>query len=324
MSRPKNTPMQEALKIEISSTLNRLIELRGISQTDLSEKTGIPKTTINGYIKGTSLPTPGNVEKLAKMFNVSKADIDPRFRTDILNHSINTVEILPNNGCTFKDKLKQLRESRGLSMDELVNELYKKYSLSVNKSTISRWENGVEPKGKDVLYLAHFFNVSPNELMDLNLVNNKESNSSNLINYSDQPSSEYTYFPVHASAGLPIRIESVTDAETITIPDAVLGRHAGDDELFFMRVNGDSMNKVIPHQSLIGVKPIQINELKDEDIIVYSDGYNYSVKRFYRDGDRLIFRPESHDASFTDYTVSEPYEDLRLHGKVVIYIVNLD
>jgi len=169
---------------------------------------------------------------------------------------------------------------------------------------------------------AVFFDKdAPLYIRDIN-DSRKINSSNNLI--SVQSTSEYTYFPVHASAGPPIRIDSLTDAETITIPDAVLGRHAGDEELFFMRVNGDSMNKVIPHQSLIGVKPIQINELKDEDIIVYSDGYNYSVKRFYRDGDRLIFRPESHDASFTDYTVSEPYDDLRLHGKVVIYIVNLD
>ncbi|WP_083225203.1 LexA family transcriptional regulator [Lysinibacillus sp. AR18-8] len=210
----------------------------------------------------------------------------------------------------FSKNLESLLSKTGKTVSDLSND------IGISYSTVSDWKNGKKmPRGGSLQTLADYFNVNLSSLL--------EEKKTNLIELS-QPSSEYTYFPVHASAGVPIRIDSLTDAETITIPDAVLGRHAGDDELFFMRVNGDSMNKVIPHQSLIGVKPIQINELKDEDIIVYSDGYNYSVKRFYRDGNRLIFRPESYDASFTDYTVSEPYEDLRLHGKVVIYIVNLD
>jgi len=210
----------------------------------------------------------------------------------------------------FSKNLESLLSKTGKTVSDLSND------IGISYSTVSDWKNGKKmPRGGSLQTLADYFNVNLSSLL--------EEKKTNLIELS-QPSSEYTYFPVHASAGVPIRIDSLTDAETITIPDAVLGKHAGDDELFFMRVNGDSMNKVIPHQSLIGVKPIQINELKDEDIIVYSDGYNYSVKRFYRDEDRLIFRPESYDASFTDYTVREPYEDLRLHGKVVIYIVNLD
>lgn len=91
-----------------------------------------------------------------------------------------------------------------------------------------------------------------------------------------------------------------------------------------MRVNGDSMNKIIPHKSLIGVKPIKIKGLRNEDIVVYSDGFDYSVKRFYQDGNRLIFRPESSDNLFTDKITTVENEDLRIHGKVVTYIVNLD
>lgn len=79
MTRPKNTPIQEHAKKIIKSNLERLMQSRGMSQVELSEKTGIPKTTINGYVKGTSLPTPGNTEKLASVFNISKDELDPRF-----------------------------------------------------------------------------------------------------------------------------------------------------------------------------------------------------------------------------------------------------
>lgn len=222
----------------------------------------------------------------------------------------------------FAENLKFLREKVGMEQIDLAKKLGKKSS-----SSISEWESGkYTPKSGTLADIAEIFNVSLSELMQIDLKHEVKNNNPSLTNLIEltQPSSEYTYYPVHASAGLPIQIDCVTDAETITLPDAILGKYAGDDEIFFMRVNGDSMNKVIPHKSLIGLKPIQVKDLKNGDIIVYSDGYNYSVKRFYRDGERLIFRPESYDTSFTDYTVSEAYDDLRLHGKVVTYIVNLD
>ncbi|MED3800219.1 XRE family transcriptional regulator [Lysinibacillus capsici] len=210
----------------------------------------------------------------------------------------------------FSKNLETLLSKTDKTVSDLSND------LGISYSTVSDWKNGKKmPRGGSLQALADYFNVNLSSLL--------EEKSTNLIELP-QPTSEYTYFPVHASAGLPIQIDCVTDAETITLPDAILGKYAGDDEIFFMRVNGDSMNKVIPHKSLIGLKPIQVKDLKNGDIIVYSDGYSYSVKRFYRDGERLIFRPESYDASFTDYTVIDAYDDLRLHGKVVTYIVNLD
>jgi hypothetical protein len=39
----------------------------------------IPKSTLTGYVQGTSLPTAGNVQKLADYFNVKKSDLDLRF-----------------------------------------------------------------------------------------------------------------------------------------------------------------------------------------------------------------------------------------------------
>lgn len=82
MSRPKNTPIQEEAQKIIQVNLNELIMKWGMSQVELARLTGIPTTTINGYVKGTSLPTPGNVEKLSRLFNVPKEEIDPRFKSD--------------------------------------------------------------------------------------------------------------------------------------------------------------------------------------------------------------------------------------------------
>ena len=64
----------------------------------------------------------------------------------------------------------------------------------------------------------------------------------------------YDYFPISVSAGLPINVEPTVEAKKITIPDELLGKHAGGKNIYFMKVNGDSMNKIIPHDSLIAVK----------------------------------------------------------------------
>ena len=50
---------------------------QGKKQIELSRITGIPASTLTGYVKGTSLPVPENLEKIAAFFQVAVAEIDP-------------------------------------------------------------------------------------------------------------------------------------------------------------------------------------------------------------------------------------------------------
>lgn len=79
--RGKLTPQDiEYMKI-FSSNLNNLLEKNNIKQVELSQATQIPKSTLTGYVKGTSLPIPGNVQKIADFFNIKKSELDMRFDT---------------------------------------------------------------------------------------------------------------------------------------------------------------------------------------------------------------------------------------------------
>ena len=79
--RGKLTPKdKEDMKI-FSANLNRILSERNIKQAELSRATDIPASTITGYVKGTSLPIPGNVQKIADYFGVPKSTLDPRFVT---------------------------------------------------------------------------------------------------------------------------------------------------------------------------------------------------------------------------------------------------
>lgn len=212
------------------------------------------------------------------------------------------------------DIIKKLRESRGMTQLQLADVVGAK-----TYTTITKWESGDNfPKGKDIVRLSEFFNVSSDYLLGLSADDDFVHTSSN-----------YPHYPVSISAGLPIEIEQLTesDVEVISIPDVIMGKWAGRKDIYITRVNGDSMNNVMSHNSIIAIRYIELENLVDGDVVVYSHGGGYSVKRFYNDkeNEKLIFRPDSTDKSFTDHVVNyEDAGDVKLHGKVVIYINELD
>lgn len=81
MSKNELTPQEIEYKKIISNTLNDLLNRSGKKQIDITREVGIPASTLTGYFKGTRLPAPENVEKLAKFFKVDRSEIDPRFAT---------------------------------------------------------------------------------------------------------------------------------------------------------------------------------------------------------------------------------------------------
>lgn len=61
----------------------------------------------------------------------------------------------------FGSLLRNLRTSRSLTLEELAENLNKKYHTKLSKSSISRWETGdAEPKLDSVRILADYFGVA--------------------------------------------------------------------------------------------------------------------------------------------------------------------
>lgn len=86
--RGKNTPNDIEIMKRISVNINELLNRTRTKQVELSKHTGIPTSTLTGYVKGTSMPIPGNVQKIADFFNVEKSAVDPRFAQNL--NSTNT------------------------------------------------------------------------------------------------------------------------------------------------------------------------------------------------------------------------------------------
>lgn len=68
----------------------------------------------------------------------------------------------------LSEKLKALREEKGLTLDMLVYDMNTRYNLELNKSLVSRWENGVnEPSLKYAGFIARYYDVSLDYLVGL-------------------------------------------------------------------------------------------------------------------------------------------------------------
>ena len=212
--------------------------------------------------------------------------------------------------------LEKLLKRKGKTQTDMARD------LGFPEMTVSNWMKAkTYPRPDKLQLMADYFGVYRSEITEdtPNII--AEAQAQYLTGFSDYP-----YLPTTISAGLPLNVESIKsdDVEQIAIPDALMGKYAGSKDIYFMRVNGESMNNVMPDRSLIAVKSINLSSLKNGDIVVYSDGHDYSVKRFYRDGTRLIFRPDSKDDRFYDYITDINNQELVIHGKVVLYIVELD
>lgn len=140
---------------------------------------------------------------------------------------------------------------------------------------------------------------------------------------------DYNYFDASISAGAPSTVEAFDEdhVEQIAIPDMLMGKYAGCSDIFFTSINGESMNNVIPNKSMVAVKKIDsVYDLENNDIVVFSNDNEFSVKRFINDktNERIIFRPDSNDISFTDVVVSyTEAENLVVYGKVIVYVVQV-
>lgn len=228
----------------------------------------------------------------------------------------------------FAQNLKYLRKARGIDQSKFAE------AMGKSVSTISEWENGkYTPKAGVLADIAAFYDVKLDDLMSSDLseprmyIAPKATAVDNAID--DLPIHSYPYIPAAISAGTPTTVDAIRpdQLEQVAIPDAVMGKWAGHSDISLMRANGDSMNRVIPNGSLIGVRKIdEISDLKNGDIVVFDCDGEYAVKRFFNDKQNrtYIFQPDSDRDGFFPVTHSYDDEDLvAIIGKVVMYVVEL-
>lgn len=190
----------------------------------------------------------------------------------------------------FSDRLKELRNARGITQQQLAD------WTGLGRTRIGNYERGVrEPDFETQEILADFFNVRLDYLMD-------------------RKSTPVTRIPVlgQVIAGIPIEaIEEILDYEEISTDMATQG------EYFGLQIKGNSMEPKFSNGDVIIVRKQE--DVDNGDIaIVLVNGNEATVKKIKKFDGGINLIPTNPDYDVLTYT-NEEIENLpvRIIGKVV-------
>ena len=210
--------------------------------------------------------------------------------------------------------------NRGIENASVVNVIKVAKTLDMDVEELMNYKTDINHQSEEKIYIDF------DKYNKANII--KEEHIEYLEAYkeaTDKHSLNSTNFYGSISAGEPTSIEGVLNAEQINLPKVMLGKYADRDGVFLMKVNGESMNRIIPNGSYVACVPVEPYELKDKDIVIYSKNNESSMKRYRKTPNAIIFSPESTYDDFFDVVVpNDTTEDVRIHAKVILYTVALD
>lgn len=223
---------------------------------------------------------------------------------------------------TLGERLKQLRNSRGLNQTQLSDALNDKFGLKTDRVMISKWETGFQtPVMNTVAILAKFFNVS------IDYLNGDEHSKSPYINLPPPNITEdYTTFPVEVEIAAGYEHIALEDWEgdTVDISNDYLRGHNKSD-FFVLRVKGDSMYPEYQDgDKVLVLKQPVVNYSGQVGVAVY-DGELATLKKIeFTEGENWIRLVPINPAFPPKLIENEDLEYLRVLGipKLIIREVN--
>lgn len=203
----------------------------------------------------------------------------------------------------FSKRLKFLRNEKNISQEELAK------LLNISRTSITNYELGRNEASTQVLdKLSEIFNCSIDYLLG-------KSDTRNATSNLDDLNKKFYMCPVYGqiSAGQPNWAEECIEGRLPLDPD--LMGIVNTEEHFFLRVNGESMNKVVRNGAFALIHKQDVVE-DGEIAVVLVNGYDATLKKFTRQGDMIILEPESNDDSFKTQ-VYDKNTPIKILGKYV-------
>lgn len=204
---------------------------------------------------------------------------------------------------SFGNNLKKIRQEHDMTQEELAKR------INTSRSNIANYENDKNMPSIEILNkLSEILNCSTDYLLGKSDARNNTSN----IDESDK---KIYMCPVYGqiSAGQPNWAEECIEGRLPLDPD--LMGIVNPEEHFFLRVNGESMNKVIRNGAFALIHKQDIVE-DGEIAVVLVNGYDATLKKFTRQGDMIILEPQSDDDSFKTQ-VYDKTTSIKILGKYV-------
>ena len=237
------------------------------------------------------------------------------------------------------NRIKELRKSHNLTLEELADILNKKYpnTISFNKGRISKWENNrEEPRLSSVKILADFFDVTLDYFNGIDIdqaeiltIFNKldEERQENVVDYAttllnEQVSMKATTvlekykdddYIIDYVEGLVAAGHGTFQEDNLHMEVRLRAEDVPDDYDTIAKVAGDSMEPLIEDNDLLFIKvtsQVDINSIG----IFQINGKNF-VKKLKRDYDGSWYL-QSLNSGYEEIQLSEN-DDIRTIGEVV-------
>lgn len=199
---------------------------------------------------------------------------------------------------SFGNILKKIRIENNLTQEELAKK------INTSRSNIANYENDKNMPSIDILEkLSKIFGCSIDYLLG--------KTTENSISISDK----IYMCPVYGQipAGEPNWAEECIEGRLPLDPN--LMNIVDPEECYFLRVNGESMNKIIKNGAYALIR--KADWVENGDIaVVLVNGYDATLKKFTRNNDVVVLEPMSNDPSFQTqiYTKDTP---IKIIGKYI-------
>ncbi|MFK0524807.1 LexA family protein [Paenibacillus illinoisensis] len=209
------------------------------------------------------------------------------------------------------NNIKILRTKYGLSQQDLAD------IAGVTNKAVSTWEsNTKEPRMGAIEKIANHFGIKKSNLID--------ENGMELIDYVDSDGSTQDIYvkPLYGSIAAGTPIEMLEVEEYIEVPKNIALKYP---KAFLLKVNGDSMNKVVPNNAYALITPQE--EANNGDVVAVAvNGYDATLKRYYQLQHTTVLEPDSYNPEHIAKTFSgvEGEPSLRIIGKMVWFMSGYD
>lgn len=256
----------------------------GWSREDLAKRLGVSYSAIAMYEQGNREPNNELTIKMCEIFNCSMDYL--MGKTTYPTEEFEYIEMLKKASFnkTLFDEYESLK-SFGLSY-ESIDELLK---------ILSTFESNTEILKKSEKFISTYDNINKVVFLDLikQILKRNEKNVSKIMvdHYSPNYMSQFYMCPVYGriSAGQPNwAVENIEGR----FPVPMTGEISNPEECFYLKVNGESMNKVVKNGSYALIHKQDIVE-DGEIAVVLVNGYDATLKKFSRQSNFIVLEPIS-------------------------------
>lgn len=305
---------------------DRIKELRkkyGYTQESLAKALGLnAKSSIANYENGSNAPSDEIKLKMCKLFNcsmdylmglVSHKNPKEELEKELYSFNLTEEEYCEAINCFLNDNIIGLgfmifyggfEETRENKIIKTILRFILDYVPDKNMINDLGEQEFFERKLEKNLQLGKKMLIS----LDKNKI---------IHNYQDNNNINKQFYmcPVYGriSAGQPNWAEECIEGRIPIDPE--LMNIVNPEECFFLRVNGESMNKIVKNGAYALIRKTDFVE-NGEIAVVLVNGYDATLKKFSRQGDLVILEPQSTDSSYETQVYGKETE-VKIIGKYI-------